>query len=103
MKKRFMNKEEIIELVIILIVFISVILFAISQCMEEIYLGDGVYASFDGYQIWLAANDSNNKVIALEPAVMDRLIEYSKMIEQKYKNEQYVKQNNKHSKGLCYV
>lgn len=30
MKKRFMNKEEIIELVIILIVFISVILFAIS-------------------------------------------------------------------------
>lgn len=30
MKKRFMNKEEITELVIILIVFIGVILFAIS-------------------------------------------------------------------------
>ena len=53
--------------------------------MEDIYLGDGVYASFDGYNIWLAANDSDNKVIALEPAVMDMLIEYSKMIEQKYK------------------
>lgn len=22
--------------------------------MEDKYLGDGVYASFDGYQIWLA-------------------------------------------------
>lgn len=53
--------------------------------MEDIYLGDGVYASFDGYHIWLAVNDSDYKVIALEPAVMDRLIEYSKMIEQKYK------------------
>lgn len=30
MEKRFMNKEEITELVIILIVFIGVILFAIS-------------------------------------------------------------------------
>ena len=44
--------------------------------MEDIYLGDGVYASFDGYQIWLAVNDSNNKVIALEPAVMSALINY---------------------------
>ena len=28
------------------------------------YLGDGVYAEFDGYQIWLAANHRENKVIA---------------------------------------
>lgn len=43
---------------------------------EGRHLGDGVYASFDGYQIWLAANDHRNKVIALEPAVMQRLKEY---------------------------
>jgi hypothetical protein len=52
--------------------------------MEDQYLGDGVYASFDGYQIWLAANDHNNKVIALEPAVINALMEYKTMIENKY-------------------
>lgn len=52
--------------------------------MDDTYLGDGVYASFDGYQIWLAANDHRNKVIALEPAVMNALIEYFKMINDKY-------------------
>ena len=49
--------------------------------MFEKYLGDGVYASFDGYQIWLAANDRENKVIALEPAVMESLVRYIKEIE----------------------
>lgn len=47
--------------------------------LEE-YLGDGVYASFDGYQIWLAANYHGNKVIALEPDVMKRLIQYREKI-----------------------
>lgn len=42
------------------------------------HLGDGVYASFDGYQIWLAVNDHNNKQVALEPSVMKSLIEYAK-------------------------
>lgn len=45
--------------------------------MREEHLGDGVYASFDGYQIWLAANHHKNKVIALEPAVFNRLVEYA--------------------------
>ena len=40
------------------------------------YLGDGVYASFDGYQIWLAANHHENKVVALEPGVFCALIKY---------------------------
>ena len=40
------------------------------------YLGDGVYASFDGYQIWLAANHHENKVVALEPAVIGALFAY---------------------------
>lgn len=40
------------------------------------YLGDGVYASSDGYHIWLAANHHENKVVALEPCVVDALILY---------------------------
>jgi len=46
--------------------------------MEPTHLGDGVYASFDGYQIWLAANDHRNKVVALEPQVVMALIEWIK-------------------------
>ena len=37
---------------------------------NETYLGDAVYASFDGYQIWLRTGDGNNQRIALEPAVL---------------------------------
>ncbi len=43
---------------------------------HKTYLGDGVYASFDGFQIWLAANHPENKVVALEPSVLDRLYKY---------------------------
>ncbi len=45
---------------------------------EDRYLGDGVYASFDGYQIWLAANDHRNKVVALEPSVFGALLRYER-------------------------
>ena len=31
--------------------------------IEDRYLGDGVYASFDGYQVWLAANHHDEKNI----------------------------------------
>lgn len=43
----------------------------------DTYLGDGVYASFDGYQIWLAVNHHENKVVALEPSVFDALYRYA--------------------------
>jgi hypothetical protein len=48
--------------------------------MNDLHLGDGVYASFDGYQIWLAANHHENKVIALEPEVLVRLIAYAERV-----------------------
>jgi hypothetical protein len=48
--------------------------------MKDQYLGDGVYASFDGYQIWLAANHHENKVVALEPGVFVNLLRYAKTI-----------------------
>ena len=45
---------------------------------RDVYLGDGVYASFDGYQIWLhAEREQGWHVIALEPAVLTALIAYA--------------------------
>jgi hypothetical protein len=57
-----------------------------KEQMNE-YLGDGVYASFDGYQIWLAANHHNNKVIAIEPSVYERLVKYKEKIDKMIKNK----------------
>ena len=49
------------------------------------YLGDGVYASFDeGGQIWLAVHDHRNIVVALEPGVFARLIQYNDRLMKKY-------------------
>jgi len=43
----------------------------------ERYLGDGVYASFDGYQIWLKVDrDYGKHEIALEPPVYTALLRY---------------------------
>ncbi len=41
---------------------------------EHGHIGDGVYASDDGYHIWLAANHHDNKVVALEPQVFAYLL-----------------------------
>jgi hypothetical protein len=46
----------------------------------ETYLGDSVYASFDGYRIWLRTGDSGNQRIALEPAVYHALRDYGAKI-----------------------
>lgn len=45
---------------------------------DDAYLGDGVYASFDGYhvQLDLRAQDSTTR-IALEPTVLRQLISYA--------------------------
>lgn len=41
------------------------------------YLGDGVYASFDGYQIWLVTDGGS---IAIDPEVYMALREYGAKI-----------------------
>lgn len=49
--------------------------------IEDTYLGDGVYASFDGYQIWLRAERENGwHRIALEPPVVTALVAYADKI-----------------------
>ena len=42
----------------------------------ESYIGDAVYASFDGWQIKLRTGDGNNQVIYLEPDVVRSLVRY---------------------------
>jgi hypothetical protein len=49
--------------------------------MREEYLGDGVYATFDGYHVWLdcrgqdgfSIGPGGHRAIALEPPVIARL------------------------------
>ncbi len=52
-----------------------------SEMPEPRHLGDGAYVSFDGYQLWLAANHHENRVIALEPSVLRALVEYARQVD----------------------
>ena len=56
--------------------------------IEDRYLGDGVYASFDGYHIVLdlRAQDNITK-IALEPYVFEELVRFENDIKKATKNE----------------
>ena len=47
------------------------------------YLGDGVYAIYDGFGIWLHINDHNLPADSayLEPSVMEALIRFAKRME----------------------
>lgn len=56
--------------------------------IKPTYLGDGVYASFDGYNINLAVNDHTNHVVALEPEVMEKLINFRNEIDSSLINKE---------------
>lgn len=48
---------------------------------DEEYLGDGLYASFDGYQIKLRApRDHGDHEVYLEPPVVASFLEYATRI-----------------------
>ena len=50
-----------------------------EMTVEDQYLGDGVYASFDGWQLWLDLRGQDRGTrIALEPAVFNALKQYAK-------------------------
>lgn len=56
-----------------------------ESLIDDAYLGDGVYASFDGYSVWLDLRglDSTTK-IAMEPYVMVALDHFRDAIHKKY-------------------
>jgi len=51
----------------------------------KIYLGDGVYVLYDGYQIWLTTEDGTKVTnrIALEPGTYVALTEYVEQLRNK--------------------
>jgi len=53
----------------------------VREPQPPVHVGDGAYASYDGYQIWLMANSphSSNRV-ALEPSTFLKFIDYAKTI-----------------------
>ncbi len=52
---------------------------------EETYLGDGLYASFDGYQFKLRApRDGGDSEVYLEPPVLQAFNDYVAMILKRY-------------------
>lgn len=44
---------------------------------NETYLGDAVFASYDGYHVWLRTGDCNEQRIALEPSVLAALVAFA--------------------------
>jgi hypothetical protein len=56
---------------------------------DVVYLGDGVYASHDGYHIWLRTErDGREHLIALEPYVLTALAEYRARLAAQYSGRQ---------------
>ncbi len=48
-----------------------------NKYIEKVYLGDGLYASFDGYQITLTApREFDDHYVSLEPMVFDNPLKY---------------------------
>ena len=49
---------------------------------ERVYLGDGAYAEFDGYQIWAITSDGyrDTNRIAFEPAVFEAFVRYARKV-----------------------
>ena len=59
---------------------------------NETYLADGLYASFDGFYIWLRAErDGQQHRVALDPetwnALQDYVIELDKLVAKERQNE----------------
>lgn len=60
--------------------------------MPDSYLGDGLYASFDGFQIVLTAprvSFGADHFVALEPSVFSALLRYADEINKKYETTHF--------------
>jgi hypothetical protein len=56
------------------------------------YIGDGVYATFDGYNIWLSTQSGST--IALEPGVFDALLNYRAGLKAKFLESGHIEPTN---------
>jgi hypothetical protein len=59
----------------------------IKKYSEKFYLGDGLFARFDGFNIILSTERENGEhYVGLEPEVFDRLIRYREDVYEDAKN-----------------
>lgn len=63
--------------------------FEMTDKPKKEYLGDGVYAHFDGDHIWLAVNRPDNDVLALDEHVASALMRYIHRIRQAPKDQSF--------------
>jgi hypothetical protein len=55
---------------------------------KEVYLGDGLYASFDGFTIWLRApREMGDHIVGLEPQVYAELTRFVDSVRKPKKEE----------------
>lgn len=55
--------------------------------MNEVYLGDGLYASFDGYHVSLRApRGDTHHIVYLEPEVLATFIKWVESLKKKDSN-----------------
>jgi hypothetical protein len=60
-----------------------------SSQLTEVYLGDGLYVSFDGFMITLRAPRRNeDHWVGLEPEVLHKFLEFCDQIRQRMEDEQ---------------
>lgn len=54
-----------------------------ARLTERVYLGDGLFASYDGWQIKLAANNgiTDHDVVFLDPSVISAFIAYKERLD----------------------
>jgi hypothetical protein len=54
----------------------------IKELQKPVYLGDGLYAGFDGWQIRLAAHNgvATTNEVFLEPEVLKAFLEYAERL-----------------------
>ena len=53
----------------------------VREPQPPVHVGDGAFASYDGYQIWLYANSPHSSHrVALEPRTFLAFLEYAKTI-----------------------
>ena len=55
---------------------------ALDNATKPFHLGDGAYAHFDGYQIWLTTLEGHR--VALDSSVFEELLRYRARLKQRF-------------------
>lgn len=63
----------------------------VKKLAERVYLGDGLFASYDGYQIRLAASDGvrDHDVVYLDPVTLTAFFRYNDNLNKLMKEYEY--------------